>query len=531
MPRLAWQLALVSAIASPAIAQVTTAQYDNARTGAYNHETALTPRSVAPTTFGKVATLGVDGDVYAQVLEMPAVHVPGKRVQAVLYVATEHNSVYAFGANEPGGLPLWSVNLSEAAPGATTVPNRDVLCPFIRPEIGITSTPVIDTTTGTLYVLARTKEGGRYVQRLHALDIATGAPRHAPVEIRATVRGTGAGSQHGTISFDALRENPRAALALVRGRVILSWASSCDVGPYHGWIMAYDATTLEQVAVFNTTPNGEAGGVWQGDAGIAADENGRIYVATGNGTFDASTGGDDYGDSVIQLALGNKRFVVTDYFTPFNQRQLEAEDGDLGSGAPMLLPAQPGARPNLLFLGGKAGGVYLLDRDRLGHFDAVADRAAVQTLGARGMVMGASAYWNGRIYSLWSNDVIRSFALANGKMSDAPDARGSHVFTDPGATPTVSANGTRDGIVWVVETKTWNGGDRPAVLHAYDAANVARELWSSEMNPVHDRAALATRFAIPTVVGGRVYVGAKGEVNVYGLLASVPHDHESLAVR
>lgn len=524
MPRVSRLPVFLSPLLAPflvasALAQVSTAQYDNARTGAFTRETALTPRSVAPATFGKVATLAVDGDVYAQVLQLPAVRLPGKGTHAIVYVATEHNSVYAFDVNEASGeRPLWHVNLSDAVPGATALTDRDVRCPFIRPEVGITSTPVIDTTTGTLYVLARTREGSRYVQRLHALDAATGAPRHAAVEIRAAVRGTGAGSHQGTVSFDPLRENPRAALALVRGRVILSWASSCDVGPYHGWIMAYDAATLDQVAVFNSTPNGEAGGVWQGDAGLAADENGRIYSATGNGTFDASSGGVDYGDSVIQLALGNKRFVVTDYFTPFDQKRLEAEDGDLGSGAPLLISRQQGPHPNLLFLGGKGGGVYLLDRGRLGGFEAAAGRGSVQTMRARSMVMGASAYWNGRVYSLWSNDAIQSFTLHDGRMSDAPDARGAHVFSDPGATPTVSANGSRDGIVWVVETKTWNGGDRPAVLHAYDAANVARELWSSEMNPARDRAALATRFAMPTVVGGRVYVGTKGEVDVYGLL-------------
>ena len=501
-------------------AQVTTAQYDNARTGSNPRETILTPRSVNATNFGKVATLRVDGDVYAQVLYLPSVTIPGNGTHAVVFVATEHNSVYAFDAAAPG-TPLWRADLSTAS-GATPLSARDVACPFIRPEVGITPTPVIDTTTGTIYVLARTKEKGTYVQRLHALDTRTGAPRHAPVEIRASVRGTGAGSAGGSVSFDPRRENPRAALLLTNGKVILSWASSCDVGPYHGWIMAYDARTLTQSAVFNATPDGGEGGIWQGDAGLAADAKGHIVAATGNGTFDAATGGRDYGDTILELSIGASGFDVVDYFTPFNENVLNNQDGDLGSGGPLLLPRQPGPHPDLLFMGGKGGGVYLLDRARLGRFKHAADSLAVQEMKAPGMVMGASAFWNGHLYSLWSDDVIKAFSLTNGRLSATPSAQGSHTFSDPGATPTVSSNGSANGIVWVVETRTWNGSDRPAVLHAYDASNVARELYSSELNASRDRAGVALRFAIPTVAAGRVYIGAKGEVDVYGLL-SRPH--------
>jgi hypothetical protein len=357
------------------------------------------------------------------------------------------------------------------------------------------------------------------VQRLHALDVATGAPRHRAVEIVAAVHGTGVGNIAGDIAFDPLRENPRAALLLTNGRVVASWASSCDVGPFHGWIMAYDASSLRQLGVFNTTPDGTGGGVWQGDAGLAADEQGHVYAITGNGTFDAASAeGRNYGDAVVELTLTTHGFVVGDFFAPYDEKILEQRDGDLGSGAPLLLPPQQGAHPHLLFFGGKGAGVYLLDRDHLGHFDPSGNHAALQSMRAPGMVMGASAYWNGHVYSLWSDDAIKDFSLTNGHLGETPVAKGAHAFTDPGATPTISANGSSDGIVWVVETKTWNGSDRPAVLHAYDAANVARELYSSELNSSRDRAAPAVRFAIPTVVGGRVYIGTKGEVDVYGLL-------------
>jgi hypothetical protein len=283
--------------------------------------------------------------------------------------------------------------------------------------------------------------------------------------------------------------------------------------------MAYDARTLAQTGAFNATPDGDEGGIWQGDAGLAADRDGHMFAATGNGTFDAAkSNGRDYGDTMLELTLGRDGFVVADYFTPFDQKALEDRDGDLGSGAPLLLPDQPGPHTHLVFLGGKGGGVYLLDRDRLGKFNARNNGNAVQTMKAAGMVMGASAYWNGHVYSLWSDDVIRSFALTNGRLSNQPVAKGSHVFRDPGATPTISANGSANGIVWVVETKTWNGTDRPAILHAYDASNVAKEIYWSEANPGRDRAGLATRFAIPTVANGRVYFGTKGEVDVYGLL-------------
>jgi hypothetical protein len=398
-----------------------------------------------------------------------------------------------------------------------------VACPFIRPEVGITPTPVIDPAGETLYVLARTKEtsggGARYVQRLHALDVRTGAEKPAsPVEIAATVDGRGAGARDGKLAFDPLRENPRAALLLANGALYLTWASSCDVGPYHGWVMAYDPRTLKQLAVLVTSPDADDAGIWQGDTGPAADASGNVFLATGNGAFDAAAGGRDYGDSVLRLTMTAGALGIRDYFTPSDQAELNAQDGDLGSGGPLLLPDQPGPHKHLLVLGGKGGGLYVVDRDALGKFRPGNNPHAVQAIDAGKSIFGAAAYWNGHVYALWSDDVLKDFALRDGRLSARPVARASTTFTDPGATPTVSANGERDGIVWAIETRGWRAADRPAVLRAYDAANVARELYDSEQRAEPDRAGTALRFTIPTVAGGRVYVGAKGELDVYGLL-------------
>ncbi|HWT07397.1 MAG TPA: hypothetical protein VN224_16650, partial [Xanthomonadales bacterium] len=442
----------------------------------------------------------------------------------VVFVATEHDSVYAFDAGGTTPAPLWHTAFADEARGVTPIPSRDVMCPFIKPEVGITPTPFIDLATQTLYVLARTKEtdasGARYVQRLHALDVRTGAEKlGGPVVIRASAGADGAGAANGTLTFDPLRENPRAALLLVNGTLLLTWASSCDVPPYHGWVMAYDARSLRQTGAFVTSPDGDDAGIWQGDAGPAADAAGNVFVATGNGTFDAARGGRDYGDSILRLTASERGITLHDFFTPFDQQRLNAADYDLGSGGPLLLPDQPGPHRHLLVLGGKGGMIYVVDRDRMGGFHAGSDSHAVQTFATSGSVFGAAAYWNGHVFMLWSDDVLKDFALRNGRLSAQPVAHGAQRFTDPGATPTVSANGAKDGIVWVIESRAWRASDRPAVLRAYDAVNVAHELYDSEQRSSRDRAGTALRFTVPTVANGRVYLGAKGEVDVYGLLA------------
>ena len=505
----------------PAQPQVTTWQYDNARTGANLNETVLTPLNVNATQFGKVFSFPVDGDTYAQPLYLPRVEIPGKGVHDVVFVATEHDSVYAFDADGHLSTPLWHVSFLNSSAGVTTVSARDVRCPFITPEVGITSTPVIDRKSGTLYVLVRTKEHigllhDEYVQRLHALAITTGVEKFGgPVVIRASLKGHGPSGAGELINFDPLLENPRAALLLVNGIVYLTWGSSCDIGPYHGWMMAYDAHTLAQVATFNTSPDAEQSGIWQSDAGPAADEEGNVFVATGNGKFDAASNGRDYGDSVLKLGLAQGSFLVRDYFTPFDQSELNAYDADLGSGGPVLLP------DHLLVVAGKGATIYVIDRDRMGKGQPQKDSHAVQTLQACGTgAFGAPAYWNGHVYFVCSQDVLKDFAVEHGQLSRTPVARGSVRFIEPGATPAVSADGAKNGIVWVLESKGWRSPDRPAVLHAFDAANVSRELYNSEQNSSRDRAGMALRFAVPTIVKGRVYVGAKRRVDVYGLLSS-----------
>jgi hypothetical protein len=356
-------LILVSAIGLPAGAQsVTTSQYDNARTGANRFETALTPRNVNVRHFGKLFTLKVDGDVYSQPLFLTGLDIPGKGRHDVLFIATEHDSIYAFDAYGHPASPLWRVTFLRKS--VTTVPADDVQCPFIVPEVGITSAPVIDADSGTLYVLVRTKErtrspSPRYKQRLHALAVTTGLEKFGgPVDIKATINGRGTGSQSGKVEFDPLRENPRASLLLANGLVYLTWASSCDVGPYHGWVMAYDAQTLKQKAVFNASPDGGDSGIWASDTGPAADESGNLFLATGNGGFDAAKGGRDYGDSVLKLK--GQSLKLDDYFAPFNVDKLDADDSDLGSGGPVLLPLQSGPHRHLVVIAGKGGTIYLM---------------------------------------------------------------------------------------------------------------------------------------------------------------------------
>ena len=515
-----FSLFLFIAIACTSLAQVTTSQYDNFRTGATLNERTLNPQNVNARQFGKLGAFKVDGPVYAQPLFLPGVEVPGKGTHDVIYVATEHDSVYAFDADRPGDPPLWQVSFLDKTRDITVPSEDDVQCPFIRPEVGITSTPVIDLKSGTLYVLSRTKirhraSADEFFQHLHALAITTGVEKFGgPKLIAASVPGQGSGSVNGNVAFDPLKENSRAALTLANNAVYILWASSCDVDPYHGWVMAYDTQTLAQKAVLNVNPNGKEAGIWLSDTGPVVDAEGNLYVPTGNGTFDADSGGHDYGDSVLKL--NGSSLAIRDYFTPHDQDRISEADSDVGSSGPLLLPDQPGAHRHLLLQPTKDSTIYVIDRDNMGKFHRDSD-SLLEMIKMGGGGYGAMAYWNGHAYFSASDDNLRDYVIKSGQL--APNASSSMKFANPGATPSVSADGKKNAIVWAISTKTWNGPDtKNAVLYAFDATRLGEPIYTSEQNSQRDRAGLATRFVIPVVISGRVYFGTRNEVEVYGLL-------------
>jgi hypothetical protein len=486
-----------------------------ARTGLDSHETILTPASVSSASFGKLFSDPVDGFVYAQPLYVAGVSIPGKGSTNVVYIATENDTVYAFDADLPGP-PLWRASLLD---GGSPVTSAEAGCDQIVPQIGITSTPVIDPATGTLYAVAMTRRGqpgpARYAQQLHALDIATGAEKFGgPVTIAGSVPGTGAGSAHGQVAFDAFLHLNRPGLALSRGAVYIAFGSHCDAGNYHGWLFAYDAAHLRLRAAFNTTPNGSEGSIWQTGDAPAIDASGNVYVLTGNGTFDANSGGADYGDSVLKLALDGAAFRVADYFTPYDQQRLNSLDFDVGSGGIMLLPDQPGPHRQLAIGGGKNAVLYVVDRNAMGHFQARSNRQIVQQIRQSfSPIFSTPAWWNGHIYLSRVARPLEAFKLARGRFSKAPVSLSRGTFDYPGTTPSVSSDGARNGIVWALDNRGYGSGT-PAILRAYDAKNIAGELYAS---PTSGSGGVGVKFTTPTIAHGRVYFGTQTSLEVYGL--------------
>jgi hypothetical protein len=501
-------------------ASVLTYHNDLGRTGQNLNEMLLTPANVTSATFGKLFSDSIDGQAYAQPLYIPNLTISGQGAHNVVYVATENDTVYAFDADRGGaGSLLWHTSLLPN--GGSAVSSGDTSCGQIVPQIGITSTPVIDLTSNTLYAVAMTKEGSSYFQRLHALDITTGQEKlGGPVVITATVPGSGAGSSGGKITFDPLSQLNRPGLALVNGIVYIAFGSHCDVFPYHGWMFAYSASNLGQIAVFNATPNGSQGAIWQTGDAPAVDSGNNLYVMTGNGTFDANTGGVNFGDSFLKLTKSGSSLGLSDYFTPFDQANLNSSDQDVGSGGPLVLPDQPGTHPHLLVGASKPGTIYLLNRDNMGHYcgGCSSDTQIVQSLpGAITSSFGTPAYWNGNVYFLGSGDSLKAFSLTNGLLSTSPTSQAVNGFGFPGATPSVSANGTTNGIVWALQNDA--AGSGPAVLHAYNATNVATELYNSNQAAGgRDTPGFAVKFSVPTVVNGKVYIGTAAELDVFGLL-------------
>jgi outer membrane protein assembly factor BamB len=494
---------------------VVTWHNDIARTGQQLAETVLTPANVNSGSFGKLAVFSVDGAVDAEPLFLAGVSIAGG-THNVLYVATENANVYAFDADS--GAVLWKISTL----GNGESPSGDHGCSQISPHIGVTATPVIDRSRGAMYVVGMSQDAsGAYHQRIHALDITTGAELfNGPAEIRATYPGSGAASQNGTLTFDPGQYAERAALLELGGVVYTAWTSHCDIMPYTGWVMGYDAGTLQQTSVLNVTPNGQMGSIWMSGAGLASDGD-AIYFLDANGTFDPTQNAQEmpingnFGNGFLRLNLSPLR--VQDYFEPSNTVQESNQDEDLGSGGAMVLPDFTDANGTVQHLAvgaGKNSTIYVVNRFSMGKFDSNADHIYQELVGQiRGAMFGAPAYFNNTVYFGAVGDSIRAFTVSHAALSATPASQTSNVFGFPGATPGISANGTANGILWAAENGT-NAG-----LRAYDASNLGRQLYNSGDTGGRDQFGQGNKFITPMIANGKVYVGTKSGVGVFGLLA------------
>jgi hypothetical protein len=500
---------------------VLTQHNDSARTGANLAETVLTPASIQR-GFGKLFSLPVDDQVFAQPLYVPDVAVAHLGVHDLVLVATVNNSVYAFDANS--GARLWTTNFNQAS-GAVPVANVDVgqHCGNYQDfsgYLGIIGTPVIDRAAGTLFVVARTKEPG-FVQRLHALALADGSERPgSPVVIQATVHGTGDGADDNQqIAFNPQTQNQRAALLLSGGAVVIAWASHCDTGPYHGWLMAYDAQSLAQVGVFNTTPNGGSGGIWQAGGGPVADAQGNIVVAAGNGDYDGIV---NFGQSLLKLAP--RSLTVIDWFTTSAWQTMNDNDSDFGSSGLILIPGT-----DYLAVGSKTGQLYVSRMGTLGKLVAndtqiIQEFLADPTTTGTNHLHGGPVFWDGpsgKLLYVWGeNDYLRAYALSPSGFGVNTAYQSTMKPPDgmPGGILALSANGARDGVLWATHPTDGdaNNNVRHGILRAFDAGDVSRELWNSMTAAGEDVGSFA-KFVAPTVVNGKVYVASfSNSVVVYG---------------
>jgi hypothetical protein len=550
---------------------VSVLQYRNhsSNTGQNVLETTLSPSNVNPTDFGKLYSYPVDGYVYRQPLYMANLAIPGSGTHNVVFVVTEHDSVYAFDANGnvgPTGTPLWHDSFINPAQGITTLNQNDVFgVGDIVPEVGITATPVIDAGTGTLYVVSKTKniENGteHIVQELHALSVTTGAElENGPVVIADTtvnpdgsytynsdpwVYGNGDGSISGVLTFNALTQNERADLVLNGGVVYLSYSSHGDHGPYHGWVLGYNETTLGLTGVLNTSPNGGLASIWGAGQGLTVDSQGNMYFITGNGTFDTTLtatppgfqadfpSAGDYGDSVVKIAVDPSSspsnpningwgLKVLDYFTPQDQQSLNDYDLDFGSGGPLLLPATHSG-PEVVLACGKEGSIFVLNTatGAMGEFNPNTNVVYQELPYAIGGLWGAPAYFNGSVYYGGAYDSIHAFAVQpNNMLGTAPTSSSPEGFGYPGPTSDISANGSSNGIVWAIDNTAY-GYQGSAVLHAYDATNLGNEFYFSAELGTRDQAGAAVKFTVPTIADAQVFLGNEYAHSIYGLRAGV----------
>ena len=507
---------------------VTTYHYDVARDGLNSQESILTPTNVNSTNFGKIGFDTVDGKVDAQPLYLANVSIGGQ-LHNVLYIATEHGSLYAWDADS--GKQLWKTSIIQT--GET--PSDSHNCSQITAEIGITATPVIDRKqgpNGTIFAVGMSRDAnGGYHQRLHAFDVATGAEiSGSPTEIAASYPGTGDNSQNGSVIFDPSQYAERAALLLSNGNIYTAWTSHCDAGAYTGWIIVYSETTLKQSQVLNLTPNGSQGAIWMAGDGLAADSSGDIYLLDANGTFDTTMNGQgfpssgDYGNAMLRLTTTNGKLAVADYFETYNTVSESYADTDFGSGGSILLPDQKdaaGTVHRLIVGAGKDQNIYLADRANLGKYNpstSAIDSNIYQIVAGAlaGHVFSTPAYFNGVLYYAASGDALKALPLTNAKLATSPSSHSAATFAFPGATPAVSASGSQNGIVWAVESNV----GAPGVLHAYDPANLGHEYYNSnQVSSGRDSFGSGNKFIAPLIVNGKVYIGTQTGVAIFGLLS------------
>ncbi|HWE04527.1 MAG TPA: LamG-like jellyroll fold domain-containing protein [Tepidisphaeraceae bacterium] len=504
---------------------VLTYHNDLARDGANLQETTLTPANVNSSSFGKLFSDAVDGQIYTQPLYVSGLVMPDGKAHNVVFVATEHDSVYAFDADAPGA-PLWKTSFINAAAGVTTVPATDVDTGDLTPEIGITGTPVINLANNTIYVVAATKEVKNgttsYVQRLHALSLTTGAEAlGGPVVITASATGTGSGTTNGKVGFNSLFNNQRTALSLVNGIIYFGFSSHGGNGVYHGWMLGYNATTLKQVFVYCDTPNSLDGGVWMGGDGLAADANGNLFFTSGDGPYDSNG---DRGDSAVRFNANGTSVpssTPSASWTPYNNNALWTLDKDLGSGGILLLPTQSGSVPDEEIIGGKEGTLYVLNRDNLGGLgvetSAAINNNVVQEIHSNGSDLGTPAtgqyfdtpaYFNGAVFIAESEGTLKRYSLTNGKLTLA--SQSAYTASYPGGQVSVSANGNSNGIVWDLEFGTHE------VLRAFDANDLTTELYDSNQSGARDQLGAGVKFSVPTIDNGHVYVSTSDSLTVFG---------------
>jgi hypothetical protein len=501
---------------------VLTYHNDNARTGQNLNESILTPANVNSAQFGLVRVLATQGKVDAQPLYCAGVSIPGQGLHDVVFVVSEHDMVYAFDADSAN--TFWSVSLL----GSGETPSDDRGCSQVTPEIGITATPVIDRNlgpNGTMFVVAMSKNGsGQYFQRLHALDLATGAHRLSAMTISATYPGTGDNSSGGNVIFNPAQYKERAGLLLLNGVVYTAWASHCDNRPYTGWIMGFDQNTLAQTSVLNITPNGNEAAIWMSGAGLAADSGNNIYFLAGNGTLDTTFTpagfpmNQDYGNAFMKLSTAGNVLMPVDYFATYNTPSENNGDVDLGSGGALVLPDMTdasGATRELAVGAGKDQNIYLVDRSDMGKFNPANDNAIYQELPGvlSGGVWSMPAYFNGVLYYGSVGNPIVAFPFQSARLAGI-SSQTANAFGYPGATPSISANGSANGIVWAAENVS------PAVLHAYAATGLSTELYNSNQAANgRDHFGNGNKFITPTIADGQVFVGTTAGVGVFGLLS------------